>query len=666
MKTRKIIKKCICSILSVIMIIPYFDVQAAGEMKASQDCLDLIKESEGFSRYKYWDYSQWTIGYGTGVGADEYPDGITEEEAESLLAQALVTYENYVNRFADKYDVELKQNQFDAMVSLTYNMGNIWGVYDEFDLKTYIINGSENYSFYEIAKGFGEWRKAGGSVLQGLVNRRQKETALFLSDRTDTRSEVWRVNDEDGINLREKPDTSSKKTGFMVMNTIFEVTEKVTGGDGMLWGKTLYEGEEQWCSLDYSKYMVGGPLNYEGEAEVPTEKSSENIEENPTESKKEETGSIKQVSEEWKVTASGGLKLREGPGLNYEQVGFIDCNEKFKVTATVEADGYLWGNTNYGGKNGWCTLDYAERLSDQKLEGAALKSIYISKRPDKVTYKEGEKLDLSGIEVKGVYTDGSEKTVTDFIISGFESVEGSHNVTVTFMEKTASFRVTVNEKELLQIEIERGPDKTVYKLGEKFSYEGLKINGIYSNDTREEIVDYTLYNIDDFSRTPGTKIIEAEYKGFKESFEVEVSEKSLENIEIKSLPDKVNYFIGQELNISGLVVEACYSNGTNEIIKDYSVNGYDPQTEGKQLIEISYNGFRKTFKVIVDKPDAYDLFGDLDGNGIRDIFDLILLNKYIDGELEFDSERSFLADVDGDGFVNNKDVEALSRIVSEQ
>ena len=185
MKIRKLAKKYICFFSALSMIIPCFEVKAQGGMKASQDCIDLIKEAEGFSRYKYWDYSQWTIGYGTGVDVNDYPYGITEEEAENLLAQSLVIYEGYVNRFADRYDVELKQNQFDAMVSLTYNMGNIWGVYDDFDLKTYIVNGSENYSFLEIAKGFGEWRMAGGSVLQGLVNRRQKETALFLSDRTD-------------------------------------------------------------------------------------------------------------------------------------------------------------------------------------------------------------------------------------------------------------------------------------------------------------------------------------------------------------------------------------------------------------------------------------------------------------------------------------------------
>ncbi len=78
----------------------------------------------------------------------------------------------------------------------------------------------------------------------------------------------------------------------------------------MLWGKTFYEGREQWCSLDYSKYMVGGSFNYEGDAEINTDITEEKPTENPEESKREDTGSIEKLSEEWKVTASGGLKLR--------------------------------------------------------------------------------------------------------------------------------------------------------------------------------------------------------------------------------------------------------------------------------------------------------------------------------------------------------------------
>lgn len=650
--------------LCVIMILPVFTVQASGNMKASQDCLDLIKECEGFSQYKYWDYSQWTIGYGTGVGADEYPNGISESEAEALLADCLGRYEGYVNNFADKYNINLKQNQFDALVSMSYNLGNIWSVYDEFDLKTYLINGSENYSFLQIEKGFGEWRKAGGSVIQGLVNRRQKEAALFLSDRTDNKSEVWRVNSDNGINLRESASSTGTKTGFMSMNTIFAITDKKTSGDGTLWGKT----DGGWCTLEYCKYMAGGPIGYvddspnPGGTEDPTGATSAT---EPSQGN-DKPDINENVSEYWKVADKNGIDLMDGPGLNYKKVGKFEYGLQIKVIATCESDGYLWGKAIADGKIGWCILDYAERVSDQELEGAALISIYISSRPEKVTYNEGEMLSLNGLEVKGKYSDGTQKVITDYTVRGFESIPGSHSVKVKYLGKSASFRVTVNEKKIVSIKVEKGPDKTVYRLGEGFSPDGIKVMGTYNNNTKAEVKDYYLNNIDGFSKTAGTKTIEVEYQGCKDNFTVEVSEKSLTDIKITQLPDKTEYILGQELSTAGMIVYAYYDNNTKKEIKDYSVSGYNPQIKGKQEIKVGYSNIYKTFEINVSEPDIYELPGDIDGSGARDIYDLILLNQYIDGLLSLDSSALYLADVNGDGKVDRDDVDSLSRIVSEQ
>ncbi len=639
MKAGKICIRAVSFLLTAAMLLPICCVKAGSTMKAGQDCIDLIKEAEGFSQYKYWDYSQWTIGYGTGVGADEYPDGITEKEAEQLLKDAIGTYEDYVNKFADKYDIKLKQNQFDALVSLSYNMGNIWSVYDDFDLKNYLIDGSEKHSFLEIAKGFGEWRKAGGSVLQGLVNRREEETKLFLSDRTDSDSEIWRVNTESGINLREDAGTSSEKTGFLMYNTIYEVTEKKMC-DGSLWGKTYADGKEQWCVLDFSKYMVGGPIDYEGGSES--------------------TGK----SEKWRITSQNGVNLREGPGLGYDSLAVLDYKTEFSVTNTVEADEHIWGKTKCNNKDGWVALTYAERVSDQEFEAAVLTGIYIKSEPDKTKYNEGDMLSLEGIEVMAKYSDGTEKTVTDFTVDGYQPTAGEYDIVVTYMEKTAKFKVTVSRKQLKKIEITTPPTKTVYKQGEELDTTGMVVEAVYDNDSREEITDYSVGELD---ATAGTKTIQVEYKSFKAYFVVEVTEKQMTKLAITKLPDKTEYVLGQQLDLTGMIVYAYFDNGSKNQVTAYSFDGYNPQIEGVQTITIAYNGFHQSFEVTVSEPDMYELPGDVNDDGVRDIFDLVLLNRFInEGRGEFPSDRVYLADINGDGLYNQKDIDALSRIVSEQ
>ncbi len=655
-------KKLICVVLTLVMIFPCFSVKTVNAVKTfteSQDCIDLIKSSEGFSKYKYWDYSQWTIGYGTGCGADEYPNGITEAEAEKLLRKYTASFADYVNGFIQRNNIELTQNQFDALVCICYALGNMFDAYGDFDLKTILLNGSENYSFLEIAKAFGEWRKAGGEVLQGLVKRRELETKLFLKDRTDNKSEVWRVNDESGVNLRASYTTASDKTGYMVMNTIFAITDKKTGSDGILWGKTSYEGKTHWVALDYCSYMVGGPIGY-------TEDNNNQQATDPTES----TGSsnnITSTTEVWKITSDDGVKLRSGPGLNYGQIGWVPYNAKITVTSTTECDGYLWGKTTYDGKNGWCVLDYAVRVSEQKLEGTTLKSIYISQKPNKTTYNEGEQLDLTGLIVKAVYSDGTEKITVDYDVTGYEPAEGTYDVKVTYLKKTTSFRVTVEGKKLTAIEIESIPDKTVYQIGEGLAIKGLKVKGTYSNNTTEELKDFYLENVDGFSKTAGVKKITVSANDLTADFEVEVTEKILTGIEVTSAPTLTSYVIGQDLSDSGMIVHAVYSNGSKNVINDYSVSGYNSREAGEQEVTVTYNGFSDSFNVDVVEPNSYELPGDLDGNGARDIFDLVLLNKYIDEHVcEFEAERICLTDVNIDGYVNAKDIEALSRIVSEQ
>lgn len=176
-------KKILSFFMLTVMVITIFaaavPAASAASLTTSDNGVNFIKQYEGFLKYKVWDYSQYSIGYGSRCEAYEYPNGITEAEAVVLLKKALSTSENAVNKFLNKYNVSVNQNQFDALVSFTYNVGNVWGMSDTFTLRNYILDGISNHSAADFRYAFSLWCKAGGQVLEGLVRRREAEANMF-------------------------------------------------------------------------------------------------------------------------------------------------------------------------------------------------------------------------------------------------------------------------------------------------------------------------------------------------------------------------------------------------------------------------------------------------------------------------------------------------------
>ena len=136
---------------------------------ASEDAIDLIIHFEGLRLEPYIDAAgYWTIGYGHLL--KEECDPITEAEAEDLLRQD-VKYTDYViNRYVS---VDLRQNEFDALTSLIFNIGE--GNFRASTLRRKLNRGE----FFEVPKEFRRWVYAGGRILKGLVARRELEAELF-------------------------------------------------------------------------------------------------------------------------------------------------------------------------------------------------------------------------------------------------------------------------------------------------------------------------------------------------------------------------------------------------------------------------------------------------------------------------------------------------------
>jgi len=147
-------------------------------MKTSDIGVSLIKHFEGFISKPYLcPAGVATIGY----GSTKYTDGkkvklndkaINENEATLLLKNTLTIYENIVNK---KVKVQLKQSQFDALVSHAYNTGGSNTLFN-------LINNEANAE--SIKKWFEtKYISANGKVLKGLVERRKAESKLYFHEK---------------------------------------------------------------------------------------------------------------------------------------------------------------------------------------------------------------------------------------------------------------------------------------------------------------------------------------------------------------------------------------------------------------------------------------------------------------------------------------------------
>jgi lysozyme len=154
-------------------------------MQMSQHGLQLLEQWEGFKLQVYKDSAGLpTIGVGHLITKSEqasgtiniagvpvnYAGGLTQQQVTDLLAQDVVPAQNAVN---NGVKVALNQNQFDALVSFTFNVGV--GAFTGSTLLKVLNQGQ----YDQVPTQLLRWTKAGGKVVQGLVNRRNNEIKLW-------------------------------------------------------------------------------------------------------------------------------------------------------------------------------------------------------------------------------------------------------------------------------------------------------------------------------------------------------------------------------------------------------------------------------------------------------------------------------------------------------
>ena len=384
--------------------------EAASEFQVSPEMVEMIKKWEGFCFKPVWDYGQWTVGYGTRAPAehlDRYrAEGISKEEAESLLVMYVNNMGKSVNSFIDKYGLKVNQAQFDAMLSFTYNVGGGW-MFQASTLRNAVVEG---WTGSDFVFALGEWSNAGGVILPGLVRRRLCEAEIYLNG-------VYDINVSSNLSyvifngnggksdvsvqcyvIDENPEIRAVATyddyTFQGWYTDPSGGEKVEKLDAGVQGYTLYahwgagEGVDQ--PQDTPEVVITGtPVSYVREVaaerlnafkqpvkgalvvdsfyqydllEITAEYTDNsgvkwgqvknvgwvNLEftQEPTEDDEEDGVTVR-------VTGTD-VNLRRGPGTAYARVGSANIGDELVITRTTTAGGYTWGKSS----KGWIALKY--------------------------------------------------------------------------------------------------------------------------------------------------------------------------------------------------------------------------------------------------------------------------------------------------------------------
>ncbi|MGI6213045.1 MAG: MBG domain-containing protein [Christensenellales bacterium] len=242
-------------------------------------------------------------------------------------------------------------------------------------------------------------------------------------------------------------------------------------------------------------------------------------------------------------------------------------------------------------------------------------SIAINTEPAKKNYIEGEDLVLDGgyINVNYDIGDPAIKEITPDMISGYDKTEvGEQTVRVTYEGHTASYKVNVRAKALMEMRIEQPVSDDLYTADDEVSLEGGKLRLIYDNGTHEivnmtalEDMDVT-YNL--AGAVGGKTTVTLSYQGKSTSFIVNVVENSItshrlirNNNTIDSLPgQKVN----TDLNLEGVSIELRYSDGDREVIaldgNKVVITGYNSALTGRQNLTLTfYNNLSTDIEITV-------------------------------------------------------------------
>lgn len=276
-------------------------------------------------------------------------------------------------------------------------------------------------------------------------------------------------------------------------------------------------------------------------------------------------------------------------------------NKQMRLKSTFE--GFDFENT--WTMEGNPDFPYPELISNPSSFKKSLASISVAALPDKVNYLEGkDEFDITGALLRLTYDNGTTEKIpmTAEMVSGFDNtIVGTNRIKVQYGGFETSFNVTVIARSLVSIAVSKMPTKTEYLEGkDEFSPSGGELTLTYNNGTSKtvDMKDAAFTGFD--NSTPGVQTVTVSYGGKTTTLKVTVIEKTLEKIELTTLPSKTQYLEGKDkLQKDGGVITLYYNNGKTATVSlnDADVTGFNNRVVGTQTLTVHYMEKTAQFEV---------------------------------------------------------------------
>lgn len=607
---------------------------AQESMKVSDELLRVLKQLEGFSPYAYWDYKQWSIGYGskcpTGMETYYQSNPISEEYAEELLRGELDYFEQELNGFISHFNLQLTQNQYDALVSFSYNVGanwmyntTTWEYKSTGNLITAIFDGDTGSHFIY---GMMLWSTAGGRHI--LINRRIVETNIYANGiypadvyADEATPDRYRIAFMDGNGGTVKYDehgfdtenpipiktqfssypTGPDETGALVTYELDGwYTERIGGTKVEMLDDTIATGTVLYA---HWKTPGGTPVV------IPLQESGLKI----------------------TVTVTGeNVNVRSGPDTYYLSLYKANPGEVLEISEVISRGGLMWGRS--GDK--WIALkytDYDDALSKYLPMWGKVTSTTLNVR--------------TGAGTDYAIVEGAQKVQGDLVLVSQWKSDG--NMMWGKIEEGwvalpyVTFDGVLPPNQTVQsIEITQNPGKLSYvHKAEDLDITGGKLLVTYM-DGSTAVVDITPEMVSGFDNSNvGENTLTVTYQEKTATLAVQiVKAKVIFQMEDGTVISEKEYLFGDTVEIPEDPTKPTDSNGY------YIFTGWDKE------IATACNGNA----VYIAQFEQKELVGDLNGDTFINDRDVLYLLDHVLFSDKYPLKGT--GDMNGDGFVNDRDV----------